>query len=114
MPGNLPPNPGPDQTEGAVSLRKMVKEKIGQDVIRCLGCGVCNTHQHHEEMDVSVDSLVQMILEDDEDVLSTRTLWSDTVLESMRNNCKRGLNLRYILLSLRSEAQSRGLTRSCL
>lgn len=106
------PNPGNGPSLDTTTLRKLIKAKTDQDVIRCLGCGNCNLPQIQEEMDVSVDSLIQMVLENDEDVLTTRTLWSDRVLKSIRYSCKRGLNLKDIFLALRSEAQARSLPGS--
>ena len=91
------------------TLRRIIKAKTSQDVVRCLGCGTCNINRPQEEFDVSLDSLIRMVLEDDEDSLTTRTLWSDSVLKSIRYACKRGLNLEEIFLALRSEALARDL-----
>ena len=54
-------------------------------------------------MDVPLPSLIEMVLLDDEEALETRTLWSDAVLEASRGACKRGLNLRAVMLGLREE-----------
>ena len=97
------------QQEKTETLRTIIKVETSQDVIRCLGCGTCNINRPQEEFDVSLDSLIRMVLEDDEDALTTRTLWSDTVLKSVRYACKRGLNLQDIFLVLRGEAQRRDL-----
>lgn len=91
------------------TLRSIIKSQTSQDVIRCLGCGTCNINRPQEEFDVSLDSLIRMVLEDDEESLTTRTLWSDTVLKSVRYACKRGLNLEEIFLALRNEAATRDL-----
>jgi hypothetical protein len=48
-----------------------------------------------------------MVMYDDEEVLTCRTLWSDQVLEEAAYACKRGLKLDTILLALRAEAKQR-------
>jgi hypothetical protein len=50
---------------------------------------------------------VQLILLDDEEALQCRTLWSDSVLEASRGACKRGLDLRAVMLALRDESRRR-------
>jgi heterodisulfide reductase subunit C len=45
----------------------------------------------------------------DEEVLTSRTLWSDEVLHSAREACARELDLEKILLVLRDEAIRRGM-----
>jgi heterodisulfide reductase subunit C len=62
-----------------------------------------------ESMDVSLSALVQLILMNDEEVLTTRTLWSDAVLQSARTACMRNFNLEVVILALREEARKRGL-----
>jgi heterodisulfide reductase subunit C len=54
--------------------------------------------------------LVQMVLWNDEEVLGTRTLWSDEVMTEARNACTRGINLQAVLLALREVAEQRGYT----
>jgi hypothetical protein len=90
------------------SLHKTVKAATGQDVHLCQGCQECNL-PHDEEQDIPLGSLIQLVLMDDEEVLTCRTLWSDKVLEAAGKACKRNLQLRAILLSLREEARQRGL-----
>lgn len=58
------------------------------------------------EMDIPLSSMVQLILEGDEEVLHCRTVWSDAVLEAARGACKRGLDLPAIMLALRQIASS--------
>jgi len=45
----------------------------------------------------------------DEEVLTSRTLWSDEVLHCAQEACARELDLEKILLVLREEAVRRGL-----
>ncbi len=59
------------------------------------------------DMDIPLSSIVQLILEGDEEVLHCRTVWSDAALEAARGACKRGLDLPAIMLALRQIA-SRG------
>lgn len=90
------------------SLRQIILT-IGQDVRDCHACYDCDILDTIEQ-DISLGSLVQMVLLNDEDVLSSHTLWSDAVLKSAPHVCKRGLNLEEIILALRQEAERRGLT----
>lgn len=91
------------------SLRKLVLENTHQDVSRCRSCGSCNLKQNIEEMDISLDSLIQLVLLNDEEVLTSRTLWSDEVFTAIEYSCQRGLDLRSIFLVLRAEASRRKL-----
>jgi heterodisulfide reductase subunit C len=91
-----------------MSLRKLILEKTGQDVRRCRGCQLCDELYSHEQ-DIPLDSLIQLILMNDEDVLTSRTVWSDDVLQHAGEACVRELDLVKILLALRDEAVRRGL-----
>jgi heterodisulfide reductase subunit C len=91
-----------------MSLRKIVLAKTGQDVQRCRGCQLCNEQYSHEQ-DIPLDSLIQLIIMNDEEVLTSRTLWSDEVLGAAGDACARELDLVKILLALREEAVRRGL-----
>ena len=86
-----------------MSLRSVVKKATGQDVYLCQACNDCDIHVH-DEMDIPLSSLVQLVLLNDEEALQCRTLWSDSVLEASRGSCKRGLNLHAVLIALREEA----------
>lgn len=89
-----------------MSLRRVVKLATGQDVNICHACFDCDLPLA-DEMDVPLGSLVQLILQNDEEALHCRTLWSDPVLEASRGACKRGLDLRAVLLALREESTRR-------
>jgi hypothetical protein len=89
-----------------MSLRSIVKKASGQDVYLCHACNDCDL-QSSEAMDIPLSSLVQLILLDDEEALHCRTLWSDSVLEASRGACKRGLDLRAVMLALRAESKRR-------
>lgn len=88
------------------SLRRAVKNATGQDVYLCRGCQLCDI-ESNDDMDVPLTTILQMIMYDDEEVLTCRTLWSDRVLEAATYACKRGLNLQDILRALRAEASQR-------
>ncbi|MFH2102730.1 MAG: hypothetical protein ABIJ39_05165 [Chloroflexota bacterium] len=60
-------------------------------------------------MDIPLGGMIQMVLFDDEEVLTSRTLWSQSVFDHARNACKRGLDLEAIMKVLREEAQKRDL-----
>ncbi len=89
------------------SLRKIVQQRTEQDLRRCRGCAVCNI-DGIDNQDVTLDMLVQMVLWNDEELLTTRTLWSDEVLAEARYACTRGINLQAVLLVLREIAEQRG------
>jgi ferredoxin len=88
------------------SLRRIVRDKTGQDVSRCQACLDCEV-DCPDELDIPLGSMIQMILFDDEEVFSSRILWSDCVIENLGSACKRGLDVRAIMLALREEAQNR-------
>ena len=58
-----------------------------------------------------MDSLIQLIIMNDEEVLTSRTVWSDEILRSAHAACARELDLEKVLLVLREEAIRRGLVR---
>jgi hypothetical protein len=91
-----------------MSLRGIVKRASGQDVHLCHACNDCDMDIPAEEMDIPLSSLVQLILLNDEEALHCRTVWSDSVLEAAHGACKRGLDLRAVLLALREESKRRG------
>jgi hypothetical protein len=91
-----------------MTLRGVVKRVSGQDVHLCHACNDCDTDIPADEMDIPLSSLVQLILLNDEEALHCRTVWSDSVLEAARHACKRGLDLRAVLLALREESKRRG------
>lgn len=90
------------------SLRYLVKTATGQDVYRCRECQLCDLPAR-PDMDVPLTTIIQMVMFDDEEVLTCRTVWSEYVLAESARACKRGLNLQAILLALREEAQRRAI-----
>lgn len=88
------------------SLRRIVKEATGQDVSKCQACFDCDL-SIEDELDIPLGSLIQLILQNDDEALQSRTLWSDTVIEASRHACKRGLDLFAIMTVLRNEAKRR-------
>lgn len=105
--------PDPSPPPRSLSLRKIVLLKTGQDVQRCMACqfceGVLTPCTSTQEMDISLTSLVQLINLNDEEVLTSKTLWSAEVLACAKEACSRLLNLEAIILALRAEAVLRGL-----
>ena len=90
------------------SLRHTVKTATGQDVYHCRECQLCDL-KPDADMDVPLTTIIQMVMYDDEEVLTCRTVWSERVLQEAGRACKRGLNLQAILLALREEARKRNL-----
>jgi len=91
------------------SLKRIVKNATGQDVSRCQACLDCEV-SCTEDIDIPVGSMIQMILFDDEEILTSRTLWSDCVLTKARLACHRGIDISAVMNALREEAARRGLT----
>jgi len=85
------------------SLWRIVKEATGQDVSKCQACFDCDV-SIEDELDIPLGSLIQLVLQNDEEALHCRTLWSDGVLEASHNACKRGLDLHAVMTVLREEA----------
>lgn len=88
------------------SLRRIVKEATGQDVGKCQACFDCDVSIENE-LDIPLGSLIQLVLQNDEEALHCRTLWSDPVMEAARGACKRGLDLPVMMAALRKEALRR-------
>jgi heterodisulfide reductase subunit C len=55
--------------------------------------------------------MIQMIMFDDEEILTSKTLWSDCVLAKARLACHRGIDISAVMQALRTEAQRRGIAR---
>jgi heterodisulfide reductase subunit C len=89
------------------SLKRIVKEASGQDISRCQACLDCEVSC--PEIDIPIGSIVQMVMFDDEEVLTCRTLWSDCVLSKARLACSRGIDIHAVMLALRAEANQRGV-----
>jgi heterodisulfide reductase subunit C len=90
------------------SLRLVVLNETGQDVRKCAHCDFCSAKLYPEQ-DISLEMLLQMVVMNDEEVLTTRTLWSDNVLEYARHACASNLNMEAVMAALRNEARRRGL-----
>jgi hypothetical protein len=91
-----------------VSLRRIIRDATEINLYECRLCADCDL-THLPEQDVALSTLIQMVVMDDEEVLTTRTLWSEAVLEASRTACKRGIDLHQVLTTLREEARKRGM-----
>ena len=101
-------NAAPEDAPRPASLRQLVLA-AGQDVRRCQQCALCDVRVDGE-MDLAIPTVLQLVLDNDDEVLTSRTLWSDQVLAAARNLCARSLKLEAVWLALRTEAGRRGLT----
>jgi heterodisulfide reductase subunit C2 len=90
-------------------LKRIVKDRTGQDVSRCQACLDCEV-TCPDAMDIPVGSMIQMVMFDDEEILTSSTLWSDCVLFKSRLACHRGINIAAVMQALREEALRRGLS----
>ena len=93
-----------------ISLRQLVREATGYDVRRCGRCSYC-VHFVTPEDDVSLEVMMQLVMQNDEEVLTSRTLWSDEALKRARQMCVSTMDVAAIMLALRAEAQQRGLVK---
>lgn len=83
-------------------MRKIVLENTGQDLRKCRGCLACDLVTP-KNMDVSFGSLVQFILMNDDDILTSNFLWDDSIYEIARKACNKQLNLQSVIKELREE-----------
>ena len=91
------------------SLRKIVFDRTGYNLGKCQSCLFCDKVSI-PGMDISLSTLVQMVLFNDDEVLTTHILWSDGVLEIASGSCCNGFDLSEVILALRQEARARGLS----
>lgn len=89
-----------------MSLRRAIKAATGQDINICHACFDCDIH-FPDEMDIPLGSLIQLALQNDDEALHSRSLWSEAVLEAARGACKRGLDLHAVMLALRAQSKRR-------
>jgi hypothetical protein len=55
--------------------------------------------------------MMQLIIQNDEEVLTSKTLWSDEALKRAGLMCASTMDVRAIMLALRDEARRRGLSK---
>ena len=91
-----------------ISLRQIVREATGYDVRRCGRCSYC-VHFVMPDDDLSLEMMMQLVLQNDEEVLTSKTLWSDEALQRARQMCVSTMDVQKIMLALREEARRRGL-----
>lgn len=92
------------------SLRNVVIVACGQDVRRCRNCSFCGD-LNLPDMDISLETMIVMVQLNDDEILTSRTLWSDHVLTAAKNACYGGINIPAVIEALRVEAIQRGITR---
>jgi len=100
----------PIELSDGKSLRQVVRDATGYDVRRCGRCSYC-VHFVTPEDDVSLEVMMQLVMQNDEEVLTSRTLWSDTALKRARQMCVSTMDVAAIMLALREEARRRGLSK---
>lgn len=89
-------------------LRSVVLAATRQDVRHCAHCSFC-ADLVEPDQDISLESVVQLVVMNDEEVLTCRTVWSDGALDAARQACTGSLDMEAVLLALRAEARRRGL-----
>ena len=90
------------------TLRSSVLTATGYDLRRCGHCSYC-AHFVTPDDDLSLESMLQLVMQNDEEVLTSKTLWSDAVLQRARQMCVSTMDVPAIMLALREEARRRGL-----
>jgi hypothetical protein len=70
------------------TLHGLVLAATGYDVRRCGRCSFCVKHVRPDEEDVSLETLVQLILQNDEEILTNKTMWSNSVLNRAQHVCQ--------------------------
>ena len=90
------------------SLRAVVFQTTGFAIRRCGRCSYCVDHPRPDD-DLSLETLLQLVIMNDEEVLTSRTLWSDETLQAARQMCISTMDVPKIMLALRDEARRRGL-----
>ena len=93
-----------------MNLRQIVQHNSGQDVRQCRNCATCSRKIPPGVLDISLEGMVEMIILNDEEILTSRTVWSNDALEATSNACQRGISLPAVILALRDEAKNRGIT----
>lgn len=92
------------------TLRQIVRSRSGIDVARCQACLDCDLALNSNgEIDIPLGALIQLVLMNDEEVFTCKTLWSQKALQAARGACTRGVNIAAVILALREEAVHRGL-----
>ena len=94
----------------SLSLRAFVREATGYDVRRCGRCSYC-VHFVTPDDDLSLEAMMQLIMQNDDEVLTSKALWSDEALKRARKMCVSTMDVAAIMLVLREEAQRRGLSK---
>lgn len=90
------------------SLQKVIKS-TGQDIHLCRDCQNCNKFII-EEMDISFSSMIEMIMINDVELFTCRTIWSEKVFLNSKTACRNGINFQTIISAIREEANSRGIS----
>jgi len=98
----------PIELSDGKSLRQIVRDATGYDVRRCGRCSYC-VHFVTPDDDVSLEMMMQLVMQNDEEVLTSKTLWSDKALKRAKVMCVSTMDVQKIMLTLREEARRRGL-----
>ena len=100
----------PSSRPEPTTLREFVRQATGYDVRRCGRCSYC-VHFVTPDDDLSLEMMMQLIMMNDEEVLTSKTLWSDEALKRARHMCVSTMDVAAIMLALREEARRRGIVQ---
>ena len=82
------------------SLRKIILDETGQDLRKCRGCLACDLAAP-VDTDIGFGTMVQLVLFNDPDVLESKLVWNDKIIEDASRICNKNLNLRVVIEQLR-------------
>jgi heterodisulfide reductase subunit C len=89
-------------------LAFVVLAATGEDIRGCINCSSCDDITT-QSMDLTIGELMRLAARDDPQALSSRTLWAGDDLLFSRLECQAGIDLPAVILTLRREAELRGL-----
>jgi heterodisulfide reductase subunit C len=89
-------------------LRFIVLNQSGQDINDCSQCECCEC-QFSSRWDLRPCEVIQLIRNNDERVLSSRTIWNCQDCSTCQANCPNEIDFGAIANALRQEAHKRGI-----
>ena len=87
-------------TNSKRTLIKHILEETGQDLRKCRGCLACDLYIPAELSD-SFSRIIQLIIENDQELLSSPVIWDERLFVLSRSACNKQFNLQKVILSLR-------------
>ena len=89
-------------------LRFIVLNQSGQDVGDCSQCECCEC-QFSLRWDLRPCEVIQLVRNNDEQVLASRTVWNCQDCQECHMDCPNDIDFGALAYALRQEAQKRGI-----